>query len=257
MSKTTKTRKIIQLFFFITFPITLNYLSPYLIVTGSFEGILAGSALTFAGLFLSSLFFGRSFCSFVCPAGALQDACAAINSKPAGKRQNVIKYILWAVWLGAIVAGFAAAGGIKEVSMFYMTDGGISVNEPSRYFIYLPIVFLLAVPALVFGRRSPCHSICWMAPFLVLGTLLKETLHLPARRLAADASSCIDCKACNNACPMSLNVQEMVSKNRMFHTECILCGQCQDTCPKKVLKVGFCSAKKAPAKGNMHLNSNT
>ncbi len=248
MSKMSKARKIIQLFFFITFPITLNYLSPYLIVQGSFEGILAGSALTFAGLFLSSLFFGRSFCSFMCPAGALQDACAAIVSKPVGKRQNIIKYVIWAVWLGAIVAGFVMAGGIKDVNMLYMTDGGISVNESSRYFIYLPIVFLLAILALVFGRRSPCHSICWMAPFMVLGTLLKEALHLPARRLQAESSRCIDCKACNKACPMSLQVNEMVAKNHMFNTECILCGQCQDVCPKQVLRVGFASAVKSEAK---------
>ncbi len=186
----------------------------------------------------------------MCPAGALQDACAAIVSKPVGKRQNIIKYVIWAVWLGAIVEGFAAAGGIKEVNMLYMTDGGISVNESSRYFIYLPIVFLLAVLALVFGRRSPCHSICWMAPFMVLGTLLKEAQHLNARRLQAEPSRCIDCKACAKACPMSLKVNEMVAKNHIFNTECILCGQCQDACPKQVLKVGFASAGKTETKAN-------
>ena len=250
MNKMSKARKITQLFFFITFPVTLNYLSPYLIIQGSFEGVLTGSAMVFVGLFLTSLFFGRSFCSFVCPAGALQDACAAINPKPVGKHQNVVKYVIWAIWLGAIVAGFITSGGIKEANMIYMTDGGISVNESSRYFIYLPIVFLLAVLALVFGRRSPCHSICWMAPFMVLGTLLKEALHLPARRITAEPSRCIDCKACTKVCPMSLPVNEMVLKNQPFNTECILCGQCQDACPKQVLKVGFLSANKPEAKTN-------
>lgn len=251
MSRKTKVRKIIQLFFFITFPITLNYLSPYLIVQGSFEGILSGSALVFAGLFLTSLFFGRSFCSWVCPAGALQDACAGIVNKPVSKRQNIIKYFIWVVWLGAIVAGFISAGGVKGVDMIYMTDGGISVNESSRYFIYLPIVFLLAVPALIFGRRSPCHSLCWMAPFMVLGTKLKELLRLPARRLTAESSRCINCKGCDKVCPMSLSVNEMVQEKKMFHTECILCSQCQDACPRKVLRVGFCSAKEAKPNVNL------
>ncbi len=251
MSKLSKIRKTVQLFFFITFPITLNYLSPYLIVQGSFEGIVSGSALVFLGLFVSALFFGRSFCSWVCPAGALQDACAGIVNKRVSKRQNNLKYIIWAVWMGAIIAGFISAGGIKGVNMIYMTDGGISVNEPSRYFIYLPIVFLMAVPALIFGRRSPCHSFCWMAPFMVLGTKLKELLRLPARRLTAESAKCISCKGCDKVCPMSLNVNDMVKENKMFHTECILCGQCQDACPKEVLKVGFCTMKSAGSKTNL------
>ena len=251
MSRINKARKIIQLFFFITFPITLNYLSPYLIVQGSFEGVLSGSALIFAGLFISALFFGRSFCSWVCPAGALQDACAGIVNKPVSKRQNIIKYIIWVVWLGAIAAGFISAGGVKEVNIVYMTDGGISVNESSRYMIYLPIVFLLAVPALIFGRRSPCHSFCWMAPFMVLGTKLKELLRLPARRLTAQNNQCTSCKGCNRVCPMSLPVHDMVKKKQMFNTECILCGQCQDACPKKVLKVGFCMAGNAKVKADI------
>ena len=191
---------------------------------------------------------GRSFCSWVCPAGALQDACAAIVPKPVNKRQNAVKYVIWAVWLGAIIAGFVFAGGPKGIDMIYMTEGGISVSDSPRYFIYLPIVFVLAALALLFGRRSPCHSICWMAPFMVLGTKLKELLHLPARRLTAEPFRCIDSEACTKSCTMSLKVDEMVAENQTFHTECILCGQCQDACPKQVLKVGFASGKKHEAK---------
>ncbi len=248
MKKHPRARKIVQLFFLMTFPVTLNYLSPYLIVQGGFEGVLTGSAMVFAGLFITSLFLGRSFCSWVCPAGALQDVCAVIQPKRTGRRQNAVKYFIWAVWLGAIVAGFVSAGEIKEINLLYMTEGGISVNETSRYIIYFSVVLLLAGLSLTLGRRSPCHSICWMAPFLVLGTLTKEALRLPARRLTAEPSRCTGCKTCTKNCPMSLPVSEMVAKNRMFHTECILCGECRDHCPQQVLRVGFTGAQRAEEK---------
>jgi formate hydrogenlyase subunit 6/NADH:ubiquinone oxidoreductase subunit I len=52
---------------------------------------------------------------------------------------------------------------------------------------------------------------------------------------------------------MSLHVNEMVAKNHMFNTECILCGQCRDACPKQVLRVGFCKAINTQAKENVQV----
>ncbi len=34
---------------------------------------------------------------------------------------------------------------------------------------------------------------------------------------------------------MSLDVKEMVQKENMKNAECILCGECVDTCPKKAI----------------------
>ena len=88
-----------------------------MIVQDSFEGIVSGSALVFLGLFASALFFGRSFSSWVCPAGALQDACTGIVKKLVSKRQNILKYIIWAVWIGAIIAGFISAA-VSRMSIY-------------------------------------------------------------------------------------------------------------------------------------------
>ena len=40
-------------------------------------------------------------------------------------------------------------------------------------------------------------------------------------------------------CPMSLDVQAMVSTGFMTATECILCAQCSDTCPRDTISVLF------------------
>lgn len=86
----------IILFFFLTFPITLNYFSPYVIIDGIAQGIIEGSAFLFATQFISALFLGRVFCGWICPAGGLQDYCSAVNPKKAkNDNANQIKYLQW------------------------------------------------------------------------------------------------------------------------------------------------------------------
>lgn len=245
MMKRQETRRTLLLISALLFPITLNYFSPYLVIQGGFEGVLSGSALLFAGMFLTSIFFGRAFCGWVCPAGALQEATTEINGKPVGAKLRRVKYFIWVPWLGAIVAGFISAGELKRVDAIYSTDYGISVSAPTGYIIYFFVVALIVVLSLTIGRRAFCHGFCWMAPFMVLGSLLKEKLRLPGLRLRADAGKCTSCKACEKHCPMSLPVSEMAKSEKPFHTECILCGRCADACAKGALSLGFSAVKPA------------
>lgn len=237
--KRQKTRKIILLISTLLFPITLNYLSPYLIIRGGFEGVLSGSAVLFAGMLLTSIIFGRAFCSWICPAGGLQDICSDIVKKSPGKRQKYIKYFIWVPWLASIALGFISAGGLKQIDIFYCTDYGISVSAPTGYIMYFFVVTSIVVLSLTLGKRSFCHSVCWMAPFMVLGSLMKEKLHIPSLRIKSIPDKCAGCGACTRACPMSLPVGDMAAKNKMFDTECILCGNCADVCPKKAIAMGF------------------
>jgi NAD-dependent dihydropyrimidine dehydrogenase PreA subunit len=39
-------------------------------------------------------------------------------------------------------------------------------------------------------------------------------------------------------CTMSLPVDEMVARGDMRNDECILCGSCADSCPRKVIRLG-------------------
>jgi ferredoxin len=38
---------------------------------------------------------------------------------------------------------------------------------------------------------------------------------------------------------MSLSVQDMVVRGDMTEDDCVLCGNCVDTCPKQVIQYGF------------------
>ncbi|MHB0976320.1 MAG: 4Fe-4S binding protein [Candidatus Aquicultorales bacterium] len=73
-----------------------NYFSPVLIIEGASKGIVVGSFLTFALLFLSSLVLGRAFCGWVCPGAGVQEAFFQVQGKKhKGGKRDWVKYAIW------------------------------------------------------------------------------------------------------------------------------------------------------------------
>ena len=235
--KRQRLRKALVLISFLLFPITLYYFSPYLIIQGAYQGIVTGSFIVFILMFLASLFLGRAFCGWVCPAGGLQECCTlVVGKKTRGGKLNWIKYIIWIPWVSIIILMFKTSGGFKQINFFYQTDHGVSITSPQAYIIFYAVILLIVVLAFTAGRRSFCHYACWMAPFMIIGTKLKNVFKYPSLHLKPDQDKCISCKSCTKKCPMSLEVMDMVHKGTMTNSECILCGECVDVCPKSVIK---------------------
>ena len=57
-------RKLLLIISLLLFPITIWYMSPYLIIQGAMEGIITGSFVVFTCMLLGSIFCGRLFCDF-------------------------------------------------------------------------------------------------------------------------------------------------------------------------------------------------
>jgi polyferredoxin len=232
-----KIRKTMLLISFLLFPVTIWYFSPYLIILAATEHIINGSFIVFVLMFVLSMFLGRVWCGYLCPAGGLQDCAQRINDSPAkqGKRDK-IKYVIWTIWIIAVVVTFILGKNDVTINPFFMTDHGISVSSIYNYVIYYGIIGLLVMPPLIHGRRATCHYICWMAPFMVIGSTVGRWLHLPQLHIEVETDKCIGCGKCNKSCPMGLDVRQMVSEGvNSKCTECIQCGACIDECPKKVL----------------------
>ena len=240
MKKRQKIRKGIIIGTFLLFPIIIYYFSPYLIIVGAVEGIVAGSFIMFGFQFILSLFLGRSLCGYFCPVGGLQECLMLANDKKMkGGYRNIIKYYLWAPWIVAIAVFFVRAGGLLKIDFFFHTANGVSLSEPLSYLIYYGVLLLIVIMALTMGKRAFCHCVCWMAPFMIIGTKISEWLKLPRLRLKPNKDVCIGCKICSGKCPMSLDVKEMVKNGDIKNSECILCGECIDVCPKKAIAYSF------------------
>jgi ferredoxin-type protein NapH len=236
--KTNRVRRITSLISFMLFPLTLNFFSPYVSIDGAMLGVVSGSFLLFALLFLSGIIFGRAWCSYGCPWAAPSEYLMKINPKPVHrKRLSVIRYTIFGLWFAFLVFGFVMAGGIRGIDPWHLTDRFVSVDEPIKYITYYMVVLTLFLTTVLVGRRGACHSICWMSPFMMAGMLIGEKLRIPRFKVQAKPELCIACKKCTNACPMSINVMEDLKQGSIQTKDCILCGECVATCPKSVLSI--------------------
>jgi ferredoxin-type protein NapH len=240
MKNRQKLRKGLIVGMFLLFPVTIYYFSPVLFLQGAAMGLLSGSAIVFGLQFLSSLVLGRAFCGWVCPAAGLQEIAISFRDRRVRrKRIRWIKFVIWVPWFLFSVFLLLQAGGIREVNPIWRTKNGVSVSDIPSLIVYLLIVSLFVLLSAIIGRRAGCHTICWMAPFMVVGRKIRNILAWPSLRLRTEKQKCIQCERCTKACPMSIEVMDLVQGENLETQDCILCGSCADACPKDVIHFAF------------------
>jgi ferredoxin-type protein NapH len=233
-----KIRLIVLFLILLTFPITLNYFSVYLIIDASSQGVIAFSFFFWSLFIITALFFGGAVCSYVCPLGAIQET----KDRMAGKKLSrikylkAVKYILAVAWVGAIIFAAISAGGYKTINLLYNTESGVSVDSAQGWITYFAIVIVVLLPVFFIGKRGFCHYFCPWGVLNITATKVKNFFRLPSLNLKAEAEKCTNCHTCDRNCPMSLEVNQAVQSGSMDNTECILCGSCVDNCPNGVIK---------------------
>jgi ferredoxin-type protein NapH len=230
MKTRQKTRRGFILFSFFLFPAIFYYLSPILIIQASSKGIINGSFVLFILMFISSLFLGRGYCGWVCPAAGCQESIFLARDKKVLKG-DYLKWLIWVPWISSIVLLAGRSGGYNKIDFFYMTTHGLSIGGIQGLISYFIVLLLLIVmPAFVVGKRSFCHHLCWMAPFMIIGRKIRNYFKWSSLQLKSNPEACKHCHTCTEHCPMSLSVEEMANHKNMENAECILCGTCVDGC---------------------------
>ena len=231
-------RKGMLIFSFLLLPVTMFYLSPMLIMQGAKQGKVTAALAFIVVLFVLTFFLGRVFCSWFCPAGALQEMLFSVNSKPAARNKvTSIKYYIWGLWMIALLLTVWKAGGFSSFDPFFRTTFGVSLVDPPGYLVYYGAMIFIFALSFWLGKRAFCQYICILTPFMVISRACSLKLKVPRLHLEADREKCINCRICTQNCPMSLDVNTMVQAGKMENPDCILCGACVDTCPKKVISM--------------------
>lgn len=237
-------RRTLIALFFLALPVTLNYYSPYLMISGTAERIATFSLVFWLAVFASSLILGRSFCGWACPFNGLQQLWESVGVKPLKSVRFLpaVKYLLWGAWAAAVFGIAFAVGGWQRFEPLYMTESGVSVTDAGNLITYFMLVGLTIAPAAL-ARRGFCRYLCPFGVWGIVGELIGRVLRIPRIMLRAEVSACTQCGSCTRACPMQLPVTDMVQADAMRTTECFMCETCVDVCPQNAISVGFGRAR--------------
>lgn len=199
-------------------------------------------------LMLFGIVLGRAVCGLLCPFGLVQDLLHKIPAprlRVPGKIDRPARYLKYAVLLVLVIGlpAFAVTGTGVTPPYFceYVCPAGtlgggipLMLADPAlrtlagALFQWKVLVLAVIVAASMFIHRPFCRYLCPLGAFYALFNRFSFfQMHL-------DESRCTGCKACEQVCPMAVEVTKDVNG-----PECIRCGACKDVCPTGALTSGF------------------
>jgi len=198
-----------------------GFLCPLTAIQNLFIKWQTGYLLLFLTVFTSTLIAGRVFCGYICPFGALQELLhlrkISLTIPPAWNRYlNKVKYVLLGYLLvRIIVTGQVTLQGYTPFKVLFAW-GGTPLS--------IGLSIALAILSLVIYRPF-CRYLCPLGAFLAL----ISRLSLFKIRFN---SNCVNCLLCQKVCKSGAITGR---PPRIDSSECILCGECLEKCPKKAI----------------------
>ena len=174
---------------------------------------------------VTTVFWGRVFCSSLCPFGALQDILERIV--PKRWRRALPQWLHdRALWLKyVILAGIlVTASSFSELSVFQYFEPFGTLFYQSQSFLLWAILFLFVVGS-VFVPRFYCRYAC------PLGASLGVISFAAFWRIKR-VPQCEVCKVCENACPTGA-----IRMQKVDFKECVRCDVCES---KLMNQAGVC-----------------
>jgi polyferredoxin len=193
-------------------------------------GLISVGLVIVIAAVVSTFALGNSFCGWACHFGAAQDFAhwlltrlrlEPLNLRVHGKVRGLLLIKLLVV--NTLLAWWAAG---MLPSLFV----NLGAPEPCYAIgtwitIVLDVGVLAVATTYIFGHRAFCRLLCPVIPVMRLG-------NATARRRMRLAGDCVDCGACDRACPMRNAVSaELGELGQVVALDCIRCGRCRDACP--------------------------
>lgn len=201
-------------------------------------------------IIIPTLFFGRFFCSWVCPMGILNQWVSYFYNKKTPtenyKENSYRKIFRWKYYILILLAVLAISGtlqiGLFDPIVLISRAFTISLFPALHYWgesIYLkqPVfhggllvtfLFLAVLFANRFITRFWCRVLC------PLGALLGVLSFSSLFRIRRDVEKCTDCNKCLHYCQGGCDPHSNLRVN-----ECHLCMNCIAECPEEALHYGL------------------
>lgn len=186
-----------------------------------FSGVFEAATIHYAvAKIFGPLLFGRGWCGYACWTAMVLDLLPYKRPQGERKKWGWLRYITFALSLLFVGALFVFQAPGKERIMFW------SFLIGNALYYGAGIALALAWK----DNRAFCKYLCPITVFL------KPMSKYALLRVKVDESKCISCGKCKKVCPMDVDVTDN-SRKRKNGTECILCMECVDGCPKQAIKL--------------------
>ena len=228
--------------------------------------IFTWSALGFISIILLTVFFGRIYCSTICPLGTLQDVLLWIFRKTGiikkyrfKKPHYIIRYTFLLLTIISLLAGSMLITGLLDP---YSNYGRMMANIGRPYlveinnliagaFIKMKIYslqtfhsdisntvsiaypfafFILILLFTLFGARQYCNTIC------PVGTLLGLFARFSIFKISFNAKYCTNCGSCTKSCKAGCID---LRKKQLDFSRCVACYNCIGSCPQSAINYHF------------------
>lgn len=213
-------------------------------------GIVTAGFLFMALIVVSTMIFGRFFCSWGCHILALQDLCAWILRKLRIRAKPVRSRVLLLVGPGALFYMFIWPalrrvafddGRAAALRVTDDTSGWASFvtddfwrNLPGPGVALLTFAICGFVIVYVLGTRSFCRYAC---PY---GAVFGIMDRFAPGRIKVDPDTCTNCGVCTAVCESHVRVhEELAEYGRIVDPACLKDLDCVSVCPEQALSYGW------------------
>ncbi|MBF0369515.1 MAG: 4Fe-4S binding protein [Magnetococcales bacterium] len=201
-------------------------------------------------ILIPTLFFGRFFCSWICPLGILNQWLShffnkrrAVDEYKINRYRPIqrLKYYLLAALLILALFGSLQVGLLDPIPLLYRSfttaalpamDGaglGIYLNHPVFHGgVLIAVLFLGILIANRLLTRFWCRVLC------PLGALLGACSGRAPLRIRRDVDKCTDCQKCLQFCQGGCDPD-----GELRVSECHVCMNCLEQCPEGALHYGL------------------
>ncbi len=217
-------------------------------------------------LILVLLLTNRFFCGWICPIGAIQDACAAIPTKKKTLKINTherllkIKYVFVIFIIIILIPLGLTKSANPEFYLEYKDNIGDFGDKPMAYFslseyvfvffpnmikdviatgsltplfsnllVFLIFFFYLILMVLsVWYPRIYCRYIC---PFGAIASVVSEYSFLKLSRSPVRCVGRSECGICERVCPKQIRMLDEPFEFFTGKGECNFCMKCKERCP--------------------------
>ncbi len=156
----------------------------------------------FVAPLLFTIFFGRTFCSSVCPLGAIQDVVILKNTKIPSRVSAVLSLLPY-FYLGLALL-FAANGAGFIICQYDPFIGFFRFGATFNMLIFGSAILLLGT----FVARPYCRFLC---PY---GVLLSWMSFLSKKHVTITPDSCNNCRLCEASCPVdAIRLPEEINRS--------------------------------------------